>query len=39
MGGYQNDEYHKEDFGDEISVMNSYADNAGYGENRDDRYA
>lgn len=38
--GHDND-YPKEDFGDEISVMNSYADNVGYVDSmqREERYA
>ena len=40
-GGHNNEEYHKDDFGDEISVMNSYADNVAYVDsmNREERYA
>ena len=39
--GFQNEEYQKDDFGDEISVMNSYADNVAYVDslNREERYA
>ena len=39
--GFQQEEYQKDDFGDEISVMNSYADNAAYVDslNREERYA
>ncbi|CDW89903.1 UNKNOWN [Stylonychia lemnae] len=42
-GGFQQNEeqYQKDDFGDEISVMNSYADNMAYVDslNREERYA
>mgnify|MGYP001807129390 CR=1 FL=1 len=39
--GFQNEEFQKDDFGDEISVMNSYADNIAYVDslNREERYA
>jgi hypothetical protein len=39
--GFHNEELQKDDFGDEISVMNSYADNVAYVDsmNREERYA